>query len=294
MITLKDPICRTLLAAGAGLALAVIPAFAQTQDQQPESFQRSFTLNSGGTLKVDNYKGTIHVTGADSNQVAVNVVKRFEGSDADRKEWMRETRVDFKNDSNRVEIDVHYPTQSWSCWFCWADHGYSAAVELEIKVPRHTNVEVESYKPDIRISSLQGDLRINSYKSPMNIESTTGSIRIETYKDEIRLRNVNIRGALSVKSYKADATIEATSLGNTADLENERGSIVLRVPSNAGLDLDFDGARRSSFHSDFPVASQTGGRWDHSVRGTINQGGTRLRLHTTRGSVSLEKLSGQL
>jgi len=295
MTMLKNQICRTFLAAGLGLALAVIPAFAQTPEQQPESFQRSFTLNSGGALRVDNYKGTIHVTGADSNQVVVNVVKRFEGSEADRKEWMRETRVDFRNESNRVEVDVHYPSTSWSCWFCWREHSeYSAAVELEIKVPRHTSVEIESYKPDIKISSLQGDLRINSYKSPMNIESTTGAIRIETYKDEIRLHNVNIRGALSVKSYKADATIEATSLGDSADLENERGSITLRVPASAGLDLDFDGARRSSFHSDFPLASQAGGRWDHSVRGTINQGGTRVRLRTTRGSVSLEKLSGQL
>jgi hypothetical protein len=294
MTTLRNLTCRTLLLAAVGLALAVLPAFAQTADQQPETFQRSFSLNSGGTLRVDNYKGTIHVTGADSSQVVVDVVKHFEGSEADRKEWMRETRVDFKNESNRVEINVRYPTQSWSCWFCWTEHSYSAAVELEIKVPRHTNLEIESYKSDIKISSLQGDLRINSYKSPMNIESTTGAVRIDTYKDEIRLHRVNIRGALFVKSYKADATIEATGLGDSAELENERGSIVLRVPANIGLDLDFDGARRSSFHTDFPVASQTGGRWDHSVRGTINQGGTRLRLRTTRGSVSLEKLSGQL
>jgi hypothetical protein len=294
MTTLKNLTCRTLLLASAGLALAVIPAFAQNAEQQPETFQRSFALSSGGTLRVDNYKGTIHVTGADSNQVAVDVVKRFEGSEADRKEWMRETRVDFRNDNNRVEIDVHYPTTSWSCWFCWGEHDYSAAVELEIKVPRHTSVEIESYKSDVKISSLQGDLRIHSYKSPMNIESTTGGVRIDTYKDEINLHKVNIRGALVVKSYKADATIEATSLGDSAELENERGSIVVRVPANIGLDVDFDGARRSSFHTDFPVASQTGGRWDHSVRGAINQGGTRLRLRTTRGSVSLEKLSGQL
>jgi hypothetical protein len=34
------------------------------------------------------------------------------------------------------------------------------------------------------------------------------------------------------------------------------------------------------------------GNLDGSVRGTVNQGGTRLRLRTERGSVSLEKLSG--
>lgn len=294
MTRLKALIGQRLLVASAGLALAVIPAFAQTSAPQPETFQRIFALNSGGTLRVDNYKGTIHVAGADSNQVVVNVVKRFDGAEADRKEWMQETKIDFRNDNNRVEVVVRYPTQSWSCWFCWSSHDYSAQVELEIKVPRHTNVEVESYKPDIKISSLQGDLRINSYKSPITVDSTTGSIRIDTYKDEIRLHNVDVRGALSVKSYKADATIEATSLGDSAEIENEKGSIVVRVPANTGLDLDFDGARRSSFRSDFPIATQTATRWSNSVRGPINQGGTRLRLRTTKGSVSLEKLSGQL
>jgi len=39
------------------------------------------------------------------------------------------------------------------------------------------------------------------------------------------------------------------------------------------------------------MASQTGS-YDRGVRGKINQGGTRLRLRTEKGSISLEKLSG--
>src|SRR5690349_18351743 len=33
---------------------------------QAERFQKTFNIASGGTLDVDNYKGTIHVTGADT------------------------------------------------------------------------------------------------------------------------------------------------------------------------------------------------------------------------------------
>jgi len=276
------------------IAVALLTTtWVSAQASPPESFQRSFTLSSGGTLRVDNYKGAIHVTGSDSNQVVVNVAKRFEGNEADRKAWMEETKIDFRNSSDRVEVEVRYPSDSWSCWFCWREHGdFVAEVELEIKVPRHTNIEVESYKPDIKIASLEGDLRIHSYKSPMHIEHTAGAIRIDTYKNEIRLHDVNIRGALAIKSFKADATIEATSLGESAELETDKGSIVLRVPPNIGLDLDFAGSRRSSFRTDFAVTSQTG--WSREVRGTINQGGAKLRLRTEKGAVSLEKLSAQL
>jgi hypothetical protein len=258
---------------------------------QPERFQRSFSITQGGTLDVDNYKGTIHVTGSDTNQVAVDVAKRFDGSDSDRKWWMENVRVNFRNDANHVSIEVKYPQQS--CILCLQGITYEAAVDLEIHVPRQINVRLESYKPDIKVAAIQGDIRVKSYKSPIEIDSTSGAIRIDTYKETIRLRNVTVRGPLEVKSYKADVEIDAKALGESAILENEKGSIVLRVPANIGLDVDFEGGRHSDFHSDFPMNSRIGSR-EENFRGTINQGGTRLHLKTEKGSVSVEKISGRL
>ncbi|MGZ4878496.1 MAG: DUF4097 family beta strand repeat-containing protein [Candidatus Angelobacter sp.] len=260
-----------------------------SSNAQPERFQRTFSITPGGTLEVDNYKGTIHVTGSDTNQVAVDVNKHFEGSDADRKWWMENVQVNFRNESNRVAVEVKYP--QWTCIFCWPGHDYTAAVELEIRVPRKISVRLESYKPDIKVAAIEGDIRIKSYKSPIVIDSTTGAVRIDTYKETVKLRNVNVRGPLEIKSYKADSEIDARSLGDSVTLESDKGSIVLRVPASAGMDVDFEGSRRSSFRSDFAMTSQTGS-FDSSFRGKVNQGGTRLRLRTEKGSVSLEKLSG--
>ena len=275
------------------IALASPRMRSQSSDSGPraEHFQRSFTVAPAGTLHVDNYKGTIHVTGSDGDQVVVDITERFEGSDADRKWWMENVEVNFHNDSERVAVEVKYP--QWSCTLCWEGHDYTAVVELEIHVPRQINVTLDSYKPDIRVASIEGDIRVKSYKAPIAIDSTTGAIRIDTYKETIKLNNVTVRGPLEIKSYKADAEINAKALGETATLESSKGSIVLRVPQNAGLDVDFEGGRRSSFHSDFALTSRAGGL-TRSIRGAINQGGTRLRLRTEKGSVSLEKLSGQI
>lgn len=291
-----------ILARGTTLALIVtlapsaLPALvlAAGAQQPEEKFQRSFAAGAGSTLKVDNYKGTIHVTGSDTNQIVVSVLKRFEGSSgSDRKWWMENTQVNFSNDNGRVAVKVEYP--NWSCVFCWNEHGnYTAGVELEIQVPRRTNLDLDGYKPDIKISSLQGDIRIKSYRAPMTIESTTGAIHIDTYKDVIRLKNVAVRGGLDVKSYKAETEIDAKSLEGTANLETDKGSIALRVPQDIGLDVDFAGGRRSGFHTDFPLASEAGGRHGGSVRGTINGGGAHIYLRTEKGSVSLEKRAGEL
>lgn len=262
-------------------------AYAQT-DSQPEQFQRTFNVNTGATLAVENYKGTIHVTGSDSNQVVVDVHKKFEGSDADRKWWMENVKVNFRNDPGRVEVKVDYPSQTWNCMFCWRDHNFMDEVDLEIRVPRQINLSFDGYKPDMKISSVQGDIAIKSYKAAMLIESTSGAINIDTYKDTIRLRDVTLKGPLDIKSYKADLEVSANALGPTADLETDKGSIVLRVPQDTGMDVDYSGGRRSSFHSDFNLsASMSDGE---SVRGTVNRGGTRVRLRTEKGSISLEKM----
>lgn len=280
-----------ILAMAVLLALAASKSRGQTTDAQPEHFQRTFTVTPGATLAVENYKGTIHVSGSDGNQVVIDVRKRFEGSDSDRKWWMENVKVDFHNDPNRVAVKVEYPTQS--CTFCLQFHDYSAGVELEIRVPRQTNVNLDGYKPDIRVSATQGNISIKSYKAPMLIEATTGAIQIDTYKDTVRLHDVTIKGTLEVKSYKADAEISAKHLGESADLETSKGSIIVRVPAGAGLDVDFEGGRRSSFATDFALSSSTGYS-SREVRGTINQGGTRLHLRTDKGSVQLRKISGEL
>jgi hypothetical protein len=100
-------------AAAAKLLIVFLALASLAQAQQPEEkFQRSFNVNPGSTLRVENYKGTIHVTGSNTNQIVVNVFKRFEGSGSDRKWWMENVKVSFSNDSSRVA--------SLPCWATFA------------------------------------------------------------------------------------------------------------------------------------------------------------------------------
>ncbi|HWC15502.1 MAG TPA: hypothetical protein VG498_00720 [Terriglobales bacterium] len=261
-----------------------IPAAAQTSAAQQEHFVRNFALNPGGTLAVENYKGTIHVTGVQGNQVVVTVDKKFEGTNSDRKWWMANTQVNFDNDANRVRVGVEYPSCSWNC----DDHSnYTGMVELTIQVPRHTNLEIQGYKPDVKLAAIDGDIRLKSYKSPIDIEGTTGGVHIDTYKESVRLHDVNIRGSLHLEMQKGEALIEAKSLGEEASIKIEKGTVVLRVPSDARLSVDYSGGRRSDFRSDLPIASEAGFR-SGEVRGTINGGGTRLHLRTEKASFSIE------
>jgi hypothetical protein len=291
-----------VLTAAMAVALSAPVVLAQTsqgqQDQSAEAFQRSFSMNAGGTLVVENRKGTIHITGSDTNQVVVNVRKIFDGgSEKDRQEWMAETKVSFDSMADHLNVRVEYP--DWNCMFCV---NLSDEVDLTIAVPHAINIELDGNRPDMEISSIEGNIRISSNRSRIAIKSTSGAVRIETNRGDVRLSDVAIKGRLEVTSNRADAVIEAKSLVGDADLETERGSIVVRMPSTVGVDLDYVGGRRASFHCDFPVTTnQNGaelndvsgrvGRDGARISGALNQGGPRMILRTERGSISLEKAS---
>jgi hypothetical protein len=265
--------------------LLVFPAPAQ---QTEDHFQRSFAVQPGASLVVENHKGLIRVTGSDANQVIINVLKKFEGADKDGAWWMSNTQVHFTNSSDGVKVSVEYPNSNGSV-LDWESHqDYQASVELTIQVPRNINVDLRGHKPAMNIAGITGNIHISSHKSPIEVSSTTGAIHIETYKETVQLKDVNVRGVLEVQMAKGDASIEAKSLGDSVNLETQKGTIVLKAPQNTGITLDYSGGRRSTFHSDFNIVTETGS--SSSVRGTINGGGTPVHLSSEKGSILLERL----
>ena len=272
------------------LLMTAVITFAQTPPQNEERFQKTFALSSGGTIDVENYKGLIRVEAADQQQVTVDVWKRYQGNDdKNRQQWAHETQVSFDASSQRVKVRVDYPTHT--CFFDCNDWG--GVVELVIRTPKNVNLRIDGYKPDMKIAGTRGDIRIHSYKSDIEVHNTVGGIDIDTYKGEINLTDVDLTAPLRVHSYRADATISARALSNGGDLESYRGSLTLRLPENVKTSLDISGDRHASISSGFTVAQNVDYGSKH-ISGDLNGGGPRLRIHTERGSIVVQKTGSSI
>lgn len=285
---MKSTQTLSILSSVLAIAVLTVPSFAQSNDKEAQHFTRSFAVNPGSTLNVENYKGAIRISATSTNQIVVDVGKKFEGSDTDRKWWMSNTSVSFDSDQNRVRVGVQYPVIHCGS-DCENEHSdYSAWVELTIQVPRRINLDLNGYKPEMKISGTEGDIHVHSYKAPIEIDSTTGAIEVSTYKESVQLRDVSLR-SLGLSMEKGEATIEAKEIGGDLDIKTGKGTVVLRVPRNIGLNVDYSGGRRSNFRSVQPLTSEAG---FHSgeITGAINGGGRRLRLRTEKGSISIEPL----
>lgn len=279
---LTPPVLLTLLA-------PKIAPSSTSAPQAEEQFERSFTVNpKGSSLEVDNPKGKILVTGSDNSQVTVSVHKYFMGRETDRARWIEETTVNFSNQPARVAVQVHYPAVSCSR-DCDQGNDFVGYVDLTIKVPRNIDVKLQGTKPEISVASIEGDIQIASEKSPIQVLSTTGAIHIETGKDLVKLNDVNIRGTLDLKIATGKAEIAANNLDKEVNLETRKGSIVVRLPQNAGVNLDYVGGSRSYFHSDFSIEGNSNSQ--NQVQGVINQGGTNMHIRSERGSIFLLKMN---
>jgi Putative adhesin len=262
------------------------PAPAPAAADNQERFSRTFPLNSGGTLDIKNYKGAIRIEGTDANQAVVEVWKRYEGNSERRQHWLESTRVDFSNSPSRLSVHVEY-AQNWCAIWC-GDNEYGA-VELTVRVPRRTTIELDGYKPEIKIANTDGDIRIKSYKSPIELHSTGGGIDIDTYKETVRLEDVAVRGRLHIDMYKGDALIQAKSLAGDADLSTYKGDFTVRLPADARFNVDVShSSRRAQFNSDFPITTSVTS--SDAVRGTVNGGGPLLRFRSERGTLRLERV----
>ncbi|HZQ92232.1 MAG TPA: hypothetical protein VFA60_10605 [Terriglobales bacterium] len=263
-------------------SLLAVSSLADTgTDEQRE--QKTFALRSGGTLVLKHERGRVSVQGWDKDQVVVDVVKRYEGgSTAERDEWLRDTKVNFTSESGRLEIEVERANR-FCIGICYSGRG---TVDLTIHAPRKVQLDIHESRADLQVTDIEGDLRLRNERSSVQVERLTGGVRIESERGPVRLRDVNVRGDFDVSVERAEFEFQGSGLPRGGRVQSERGDVVLRLPENVALNVEVNTDRRSSFRSDFPIATTTSYN-SEKLRGTVNGGGPLLRLESTRGPVRL-------
>jgi hypothetical protein len=252
---------RTLAAAFAVLALAMpVPAAGSAFDDT-EHVSRTLPLQPGGTLRLKNFSGRVTITASDRPEVVIDAVRRATRSRLDR------IKLDIHaNGSGEVVIDANQRDHSW-----WEFTGGNSVVEtdLDVKVPRHTNLDVSVFSSPVSIDGIEGSHTLHSFSSRLVLTDVAGPIRAKTFS-----------GAVSIheKSWEANQSI---------DVETFSGSIDLRVPENAHGAVTFN-SFSGRLNSDIPLTLQTSSR--RNLRAELGGGGGgTLRFKTFSGSVKIDR-----
>lgn len=263
---------RVLVAAGSVVLATVLPSSAVSaqESKRETAFTWSGVLPAPGTLFIKNVNGGVAVERSTSGRVEVIGEKRWRRGNPD------DVRIEQKKSGDNVVICALYQEGS-TCDETgiksdrgkrWNDRN-DVSVRFIVKVPEGTRID---------LSTVNGEV---------DVRDVTAAVRAVTVNGSITARSAG--GPVYAKTVNGSINVSMGLIGRTDELEYEtvNGSITLEFPSNFGAELELSTVN-GRVSTDFPV-TMSGTLSSRRLRGTIGDGGTRVRASTVNGAVTLRK-----
>ncbi len=174
-------------------ALAVLPlytllALAHDHDrerfdiEQKETTQQTFAR--AATVDVDNFDGSIQVTGANTGEIQVGVNKTIRAESKEKiQEAQRDVKLDISQSNNALRLYVDGPYRCrcgdgsinfrGSRWY-----GYEVSYDFVLKIPRDTNVRLRTVNHgDIKVENTSGTFDVDNVNGGVEMLEVAGSGR---------------------------------------------------------------------------------------------------------------------
>lgn len=309
------------LALGAALAVVVSVPAAVGADR----IEKKLALDPGGRIVVEIDAGAVSVTG--SSEPGVMVVVTSKTPDLEDR-WA----LTFEETPGQVRIAAKRKRSgsegSWSSgwlsgWF--GGRSTSSAPRFEIRVPRKTQVSVDTAGGSIDLASVEGVAKLQTAGGSIKLSGVEGDATASTAGGSIDVADLagnlvaeTAGGSVRVADVSGDARVETAGgsilldrIGGRVDAETAGGSIEagllpgnsrggrlatmgggirLRLDSAANLVLDASSGG-GSVSTDLQLTN-VARKSRSSLEGTLGSGGEKLVVETAGGSVRIEGLGG--
>ena len=257
------------------LLSAVLVLFAQAASAATlkETIDRTFDVKPGASVELTNVNGRVTVKAWDQPRVKVVAVKEVEASRDLLKSAMKELRVDIQPRNGGLVITTHYPNEghSGANFFDWLfGDDIDANVTYDLMVPRSMNIDVENTNGGIYLTDINGRHDLDTTNGRIEVTRCAGAVDAATTNGSIHAELVRV------------------SKNTPMRLETTNGRIEISLPADFAAEIDAS-TTNGAISTDLPVATRRIG--DNSLRGTINGGGTLLRLRTTNGGIAIRRSS---
>lgn len=252
--------------------LMLVAALPLAGAELTETIDRTLDVKPGALVELSNVNGRVSVSSWDQPRVRIVARKEVRGDRDAVTDALRELRVDIRALNGGVVVTTHYPKRSSSSLFDWIlGEDVNAEVAFDVTVPRTMNLDLETVNGAVRVAGVNGR---------HELETTNGKIEV-----------ARCAGSIDASTTNGGITAELTQIarGQALEFETTNGRIQVSVPRTLAVDVDA-GTTNGSIESELPVATTRISR--NSLRGSINGGGTPLRMRTTNGGIRILTTSG--
>lgn len=206
---------RFMLRSISCLALLSASAVVLAADPRSDQIEKSFKVSEGGRLVIDADRGSMVISGQDSDEVRVTVRRKVvRGSDSAAADLLKEHKVEFTQDGGVVRVMCDLPGHD-----SWGFGKPQLDVEIQAEVPRRFNVDAETAGGSVSARQISGAVVIKTSGGSLAAEKIEGSLQAKTSGGSIRV----------------------SDLAGEIDLNTSGGSISVEKASGSGLKANTSG-----------------------------------------------------
>jgi Putative adhesin len=278
-----------------------------------QDFHYNYPMPAGGRLSVENFNGSVEISGWDEPTVDISGTKY-----AHTAQLRDELKVEIEHAPDSVYIRTVRPSVRRG----------GMGVKYIIKVPRRTQLErISSTNGSIHTIGIEGSARLKTSNGGVHAENLKGSLDVQTSNGGIdvegldggaalhttngHVRAEDVRGAIEAdtsnggihirldkgepgRSIRLETSNGPIDLSVTALQQNEirastsNGGITIHLPEKVDANITAS-TNNSSITTDFEVMAQGNISKNH-LEGRIGAGGPRIDLSTSNGSIKLLKM----
>lgn len=212
----RSPFCALLSAAClAVFVAAAVPASAQTR--QEETFDRTLTVQPGGTFRLRTFSGRVSIRGTGGNQVVIHAIRRAR---ADR---LRDIQIEVTQSGSSVEVNANHQLVE-------RDNDNVVETDFDIQVPPGTRLDVNSFSAPIEVEDVQGAHRLKTFSADIALGASAWNegdgLEIETFSGDVRLRLPDTaRGSINFDSFSGRFDSDLPVTLQSSNRRNFRGDL---------------------------------------------------------------------
>jgi hypothetical protein len=263
--------------------------------------EKTFTVQSGGLLKVQTSGGDITVVnGVSDSEVKVTAKERIDAdSDAKADELLKELTLTIEQQGGNITALAKYEKKGGWHW-----GNTPVSVSFTVVLPRNFNVDLNTSGGNIDLASIAGKARLRTSGGNLKLDRVEGEVDGNTSGGNISLHE----GTAAVKLSTSGGDIDVARAGGEADLSTSGGNInidsvrgrVTATTSGGNVKAGIEGALKgdcdlSTSGGTVVVSVDKGVAFDlkaHTSGGTVDVDGLTISLE--QGGLRKSSLSGKV
>lgn len=286
-----------------------------------DKIERTFPVESGCEVRVDSYRGSIHIEQGDAPEVRVVVEINISGKTETAEQRMRSgLNIDIEGDARSVSVIGRNPREQ-AARFIW-EEGNEIDLAYRVTIPRGTKLTLRVINGSMMVGNVAADISARAENGTLSFRQIEGSVKASVDNGDIvisrctgdlharvlrgLLRAGTLFGKADLKNGSGDVEImsaqkEVTAhaeagdiwagfpskIGGSAKLSSFGGNIRVQIDPTASCTI----AASSSWgrvRTKVPMTFTQGKSGDRDITATMHSGGPLLTFRASGGHVTID------